>query len=86
MSRIEVTSDQLERRWFAAHNACVAQRRECDLARQSLDAAELAWSRCYARLRTLETLRDSLGQTLAEEDAGCERATAHRILQVVSAA
>ena len=86
MNRIDGTIDQLERRWFAAQNACVAQRHECDHIRQSLEAAELAWRRSYARLRELEALRDSLGQTLAEEDAGFERATVPRVMRVETAA
>ena len=86
MSRIDVTSDQLERRWFAAQSACVAQRHQCDTIRQSLEAAELAWRHSYARLRELEALRDSLGQTLAEEDAGFERATVQSVIREVTAA
>ena len=81
MSRIEDTNDQLERRWFAAQNACVAQRHECDHIRQSLEAVELAWRRAYSRLTELESLRDSLGQSLAEEDAGFEPATMRRTLR-----
>lgn len=86
MRRIDVTSDQLERRWFAAQTACVAQRHECDHIRQSLESAELAWRRAQARLTQLESLRDSLGQSLAEEDAGYERATLQRAFRVVTAA
>lgn len=59
----------LERRWFAAHNACLAQREQCDYIRQSLELAEAAWQQAHARLLALESLRDSLGQELAEADS-----------------
>jgi hypothetical protein len=86
MSRIGCTSDLLERRWFAVQNACVAQRHECDQIRQSLEAAELAWRRANARLRELESLRDSLDQALAEEDADFGRSPQLRARQVGAAA
>ena len=65
-------ADLLERRWFAAHNACTAQRHECDYIRQSLELAEQAWKQAYTRLRELEDMRDSLGVMLAEADASHE--------------
>jgi ribosomal 50S subunit-associated protein YjgA (DUF615 family) len=86
MGRIDVTSDQLERRWFAVQNACVTQRHDCDHIRQSLEAAELAWRRAHARLQELESLRDSLGQALAEEDARHELSDVLGVRREVTAA
>ena len=65
-------ADLLERRWFAAQNACTAQRHECDYIRQSLELAEQAWKQAHVRLRELEAMRDSLGVMLAEVDASDE--------------
>ncbi len=76
----------LERRWFAAHNACVAQREQCESIRQSLELAEQAWRLAHAKLRTLESLRDTLGQELAEVDAVRECDLRERYRQVMSAA
>ncbi len=86
MSRSDGPGDLLERRWFAAQNACTTQRHECDHTRQSLEAAELAWRRSHARLRQLEALRDELGQQLAEADFECERTTAARVRRALTAA
>jgi Arc/MetJ-type ribon-helix-helix transcriptional regulator len=63
----------LERRWFAAQNACTAQRHECDYIRQSLELAERAWRQAHTRLRELEAMRDSLGAQLAEMDASSDQ-------------
>lgn len=76
----------LERRWFAAHNACLAQREQCEYIRQSLEQAETAWKAAHAKLRTLELLRESLGQELAEVDAAREHDLRERFRQVMSAA
>ena len=65
-------ADMLERRWFAAQNACTAQRHECEYIRQSLELAEQAWKAAHVRLRELEALRDSLGEMLAQADASNE--------------
>jgi hypothetical protein len=62
-------TEMLERRWFAAHNACTVQRHECEHIRQSLELAERAWKLAHLRLRELEAMRDSLGAMLAECDA-----------------
>ena len=86
MSRVDSTGDLLERRWFAVQNACVAQRSECDQIREALEAAELAWRRAQSRLRELESLRDALGQALAEDDADFGQATALRVRRVGAAA
>jgi flagellar biosynthesis chaperone FliJ len=84
--RAEGSPALLERRWFAAHNACIAQREQCDHIRQSLEQAEQAWRLAYAKLRTLETLRETLGQELAEADATRECHLHDRYRQVMSAA
>lgn len=76
----------LERRWFAAHNACLAQREQCEFIRQSLEQAERAWREAHGRLMALESLRDSLGQELAEVDATREHAPRSRYDQVMPAA
>ena len=85
-SRGEGSPALLERRWFAAHNACIAQREQCDGIRQALEQAEQAWRLAHAKLRTLESLRDALGQELAEADATSEYNLHDRYRQVMTAA
>ena len=68
--------ESLERRWFAALNACNAQRHDCEHIRQSLQLADRAWRHANLRLRELEEMRDSLGTMLAEIDASRERSAA----------
>jgi hypothetical protein len=76
----------LERRWFAAHNACLAQREHCEFIRQSLELAEQAWRQAHARLLALESMRESLGQELAEVDAVREHDLRGKYRQIMSAA
>jgi hypothetical protein len=76
----------LERRWFAAHNACRAQREHCEYIRQSLELAERAWREAHVRLMALESLRESLGQELAEVDATREHGPRSRYDEAMPAA
>lgn len=72
-------AEMLERRWFAAFNAASAARAECEALVEALQLTEAAWSESRKRLVKLETLRDALGEELAEldgqkDDAILERA------------
>jgi hypothetical protein len=61
-------ADMLERRWFAAFNAASAARAECEALVDALQMTEAAWSEARKRLLKLESLRDTLGEELAELD------------------
>lgn len=56
----------LERRWFASMKAVRAMQGECEVLREVLELAERAWRRAHNELIRLESLRDALGEELAE--------------------
>lgn len=61
-------ADMLERRWFAAFNAASAARAECEALVDALQMTEAACCAARKRLVKLESLRDALGEELAELD------------------
>lgn len=61
-------AEMLERRWFAAFNAASAARGECEALVETLQMTEAAWNEARKRLVKLESLRDLLGEELAELD------------------
>jgi hypothetical protein len=64
----DAAADMLERRWFAAFKAASAVRAECEALLESIESTEAAWARAREQLAKLESLRDSLGEELAELD------------------
>jgi len=62
----------IERRWFAASAAVDAMEDECDMLRQVMLLAEEAYRRARVQLAELTALRDSLGERLANPEAGQE--------------
>jgi hypothetical protein len=80
-------TEMLERRWFAAFKAASEARAECETLVEELEMIELAWSRARTRLARLESLRDALGEELAELDGKPEGLVGRPIrLRVTSAA
>jgi hypothetical protein len=61
-------TEMLERRWFAAFKAASEARAECETLVEELKMTELAWESARTRLARLESLRDALGEELAELD------------------
>jgi hypothetical protein len=59
-------TEMLERRWFAAFKAASEARAECETLVEELEMIELAWGRARSRLARLESMRDALGEELAE--------------------
>jgi hypothetical protein len=64
----EATAEMLERRWFAAFKAASLARAECEALVEALKMTEAAWDKARERLGKLESLRDALGEELAELD------------------
>jgi hypothetical protein len=65
---LNAAPEVLERRWFAAFNAASAARAECETLVEALQITEAAWREARRRLVKLESLRDALGEELAELD------------------
>ena len=61
-------AEMLERRWFAAFKAASVARTECEALVEALRMTQAAWNEARNRLIKLETLRDALGDELAELD------------------
>jgi hypothetical protein len=61
-------AEMLERRWFAAFKAASVARAECEALVEALNMTQAAWNEARNRLVKLETLRDALGDELAEVD------------------
>ncbi len=61
-------AEMLERRWFAAFNAASVARAECEALVDALKMTQAAWNEARSRLVKLESLRDALGEELAELD------------------
>ncbi|HSZ07579.1 MAG TPA: hypothetical protein VK794_03525 [Steroidobacteraceae bacterium] len=64
----DAAAEMLERRWFAAFKAASCARAECEALIEAMAAAETAWADARERLAKLESLRDALGEELAELD------------------
>jgi len=64
----EGTAELMERRWFATLKAISALRAECEVLREVIEDAETTWRGVRRRLAELETVRDALGEDLAEID------------------
>jgi hypothetical protein len=82
----ELTSELIERRWFAALAAAKTLKGECDVLFEVLQLAEQAWRRASAQLAELEMLRDALGDQVAGMDEARARPCGAAIPLVVSAA
>jgi hypothetical protein len=61
-------AEMLERRWFAAFKAASVARAECEALVEALNMTQAAWNEARNGLVKLETLRDALGDELAELD------------------
>jgi transposase len=61
-------AEMLERRWFAAFKAASVARAECEALVEALNMTQAAWNEARNSLVKLETLRDALGDELAELD------------------
>jgi hypothetical protein len=61
-------AEMLERRWFAAFKAASVARAECEALVEALKMTQAAWNEARNRLVKLESLRDALGDELAELD------------------
>jgi len=75
----EAAADVLERRWFASFKAASTARAECESLLEALEMTEAAWNRARARLAKLESLRDALGDELAQLDARPEELAVERM-------
>jgi hypothetical protein len=64
----EAAAEMLERRWIAAFKAASLARAECEALVEALEMTEAAWGKARERLAKLESLRDALGEELAELD------------------
>jgi hypothetical protein len=64
----EAAAEVLERRWFAAFKAASCARAECEALIETIMTAEAAWAEARERLAKLESLRDALGEEVAELD------------------
>jgi len=56
----------LERRWFASMAAARAKQAECEALLEVVAIARASWRDSRAELSNLETLRDALGEKMAE--------------------
>jgi chromosome segregation ATPase len=63
-----MSSEMLERRWFATFKAASAARAECEALLEAMAVTEAAWSRAREQLAKLEALRDALAEELVEFD------------------
>jgi transposase len=61
-------AEMLERRWFAAFKAASVARAECEALVEALNMTQAAWNEARDRLVKLESLRDALGDELADLD------------------
>jgi len=66
----DAAAELIERQWFAAIAAVQSRREESELLRQVIETAEDAWRRARTELARLESLRDALGEALAESEVG----------------
>jgi hypothetical protein len=64
----DAAAEMLERRWFAAFKAASCARAECEALIETMITAKAAWAEARERLTKLESLRDALGEELAEPD------------------
>jgi hypothetical protein len=64
----DAAAEMLERRWFAAFKAASAARAECEALLEAVAMTEAAWAQSRQHLANLESLRDALGEELAELD------------------
>jgi hypothetical protein len=64
----DAAASLLERRWFASITAVRGMRAECEVLREVMEMAEVAWRRARSQLARLEAVRDALGEELAERD------------------
>jgi hypothetical protein len=67
-SDTDATAALIERRWFASLSAVRAMQDECEMLREVMEMAESAWRRARAQLAWFESLRDALGEELAERE------------------
>jgi hypothetical protein len=81
----DAAADMLERRWFAAFKAASSVRAECEALLEAIEVTEAAWARAREQLGRLESLRDSLGEELAELD-GLPHERRHARQEVCTAA
>ena len=77
----------LESEWRQAYEFSAVARAECETLVEELEMTELAWKSARTRLARLESLRDALGEELAELDVKPEEfAGRHVRLGTMSAA
>ncbi len=70
----DTATNLIERRWFAASTAVDAMKGECEMLREVMLLAEEAFRQARVQLAELTVLRDSLGERLANPEAGEDRA------------
>jgi hypothetical protein len=56
----------IERRWFATVTAARAKQAECEALLEVMAMAKASWLDARAQLAKLETLREALGEEMAE--------------------
>ena len=64
----DAAANLIERRWFAASAKVKALQDECEVMREVMEQAAMAYRSARAQLAQLEVLRDGLGQRLAHLD------------------
>jgi hypothetical protein len=64
----DAAANLIERRWFAASAKVKTLRDECEVMREVMEQAAMAYRGARAELAQLEALRDGLGQRLAHPD------------------
>jgi hypothetical protein len=82
----DAAAEMLERRWFAAFKAASGARTECEALIEAMITSEAAWVEARERLAKLESLRDALGEELAELDGRPKSTPDVSLGQVCSAA
>jgi len=65
----DAAASLLERRWFASIAAARAMQAECEVLREVVALAEDSWRRARDQLARLETMRDALGEELADRES-----------------
>jgi hypothetical protein len=68
----DAAANLIERRWFAAHAKVKTLQEECEVMREVMEQAAMAYRGARTQLAHLEALRDGLAQRLAHPE-GAQR-------------
>ena len=82
----DAASAWLERRWFAAMTAARGRQAQCEALRVLAERSVDAWRSACKDLDRLESLRDALGEELAERDNRWAHPVPASIVRLVSSA